>query len=97
MFFYFSTGGFLIASFLTTFMISLPIDKISMDRISFLTIIPYGMAVIISLFIKDIDINKEEKPKLRKSLKTALKNKQIILLVLSVALAREVVQSITVF
>jgi MFS family permease len=93
----FSTGGFLVASFLTTFMISSPIDKISMDRTSFLTIIPYGMAVVISLFIKDIEINKQTKPKLRKSLKTALKNKQIILLVLSVALAREVVQSITVF
>ena len=93
----FSTGGFLVASFLTTFMISSPIDKISMDRTSFLTIIPYGMAVVISLFIKDVEINKETKPKLRKSLKKALKNKQIILLVLSVALAREVVQSITVF
>lgn len=92
-----STSGFLVASFLTTFMISSPIDKISMDRTSFLTIIPYGIAVIISLFIKDIEINKEEKPKLSKSLKVALKNKQIILLVLSVALAREVVQSITVF
>lgn len=93
----FSTSGFLVASFLTTFMISSPIDKISMDRTSFITIIPYGMAVIISLFIKDIEIDKGEKPELRKSLKTALKNKQIILLVLSVALAREVVQSITVF
>ena len=93
----FSTSGFLIASFLTTFMISSPLDTTSMDRTSFLTIIPYGLAVIISLFIKDIEINKEEKPKLRKSLRRVLKNKQIILLVLSVALAREVVQSITVF
>lgn len=92
-----STSGFLVASFLTTFMISSPIDKISMDRTSFLTIIPYGLAVIISLFIVDIKINKDERHKIRGSIKTALKNKQIILLVLSVALAREVVQAITVF
>lgn len=93
----FATGGFLIASFLTTFIISSPIDKASIDRTGFLTIMPYGIAVIVSLFIKDIEVNKEEKPKLKNSLRTALNNKQIIFLVLSVSLAREVFQSITVF
>lgn len=93
----FSTAGFLLASFITTFIITSPITKVSMDRTSFLTIIPYGMAVVISLFIKDIEINKEEKVNVRRSLNTALKNKQIILLVLSFALVREVFQAITVF
>jgi MFS family permease len=93
----FSTAGFLLASFITTFIITSPITKVSMDRTSFFTIIPYGMAVIISLFIKDIKINKEENVNVRRSLKTALKNKQIILLVLSFALVREVFQAITVF
>ncbi len=88
----FSTGGFLIASLLYTFIIG-----VSMDAASFLTIIPYGMAAILCLFLKDTPVNKESRPKLRSSILLVLKNKSIILLVLSVALAREVVQAITVF
>ena len=88
----FSTGGLFIASLFSTLIIGK-----SMDQATFLTIIPYGMAVTVSLFLQDIRVNHKEKPKLRSSFRMALKNKHLILLVFSVALAREVVQSVTVF
>lgn len=93
----FSTGGFLIASLLTTLIISSPINKTSIDRTGLLTIIPYGLAVIVSIFIKDVETDNLKKPKLRESIKIALGNRDILLLVISVALAREVVQAISVF
>lgn len=87
----FSTSGFLIASLMSSIIV-----KYSMDSTAFLTIIPYGIATIVTLFIKEVEY-KEEKPKLRESLKTAFKNKQIIILVVSTALISEVAQAISVF
>lgn len=88
----FSTSGLLIASLLSTFVIGSSLDKAGL-----LTIYPYALAAILGLFIKDLKICREEKPKITKSLRRALRNVPIIMLVLSFALAREVVQSITVF
>lgn len=88
----FSTVGFLIASLVSSFLV-----KYSMDSTAFWTIIPYGLAAILTLFIKDTKIEHEKKPKLKQSLLTALKNKNIIILVLSAALISEVVQAVSVF
>ena len=88
----FSTSGFLIASLFTSIIV-----KQSMDRTAFWTIIPYFVAFLLTLLIKDTENRLREKPDLRKSLKAALGNKQIVVFVLSAALMREVVQAVSVF
>ncbi|MCB2309477.1 MFS transporter [Clostridium estertheticum] len=88
----FSTGGYLIASIIFSVLI-----KQSMDNTAFWTIIPYGIAAVLTLFLKDIDVKSKEKPKFKQSLLTAFKNKSIILLVISFALINEVVQVVSVF
>lgn len=87
-----STVGFLMASFMSTALI-----KISMDSTAFWTIIPYGLAVIFTFFIKDVEMYKEEKPILRVSFQNALKSKDIIILIISASLINEVVQTVSVF
>lgn len=88
----FSTGGYLIASFMYGVFI-----KQSMDSTAFYTIIPYGVAAILTLLIKDVDVAYEEKPKFKQSLITAFKNKSVIILVISFALINEVVQVVGIF
>ncbi|WP_040214546.1 MFS transporter [Clostridium polynesiense] len=88
----FTTGGFLIASLMSSFLI-----KESLDSTAFWTIIPYGVAFILTLFLKDIKEEEEERPNLKRSFFTAFKNKKIIPLVLSMALISEVVQAVSVF
>lgn len=87
-----ATAGFLIASFISTALI-----KISLDSTAFWTIIPYGIAVVFTFFIKDVEIYKEEKPILRESISRVIKNKEIIFLVISASLINEVVQAVSVF
>lgn len=88
----FSTAGFLIASVVSSILI-----KYSMESTAFWTIIPYGLAAILTFFIRDAKMQHEEKPKFKQSLFIALKNKNIILLILSAALIGEVVQAVSVF
>lgn len=88
----FSTGGYLIASFMYGVLI-----KQSMDSTAFYTIIPYAVAAILTLFIKDLEVAHEEKPKFKQSLLTAFKNKSVIILVISFALINEVVQVVGIF
>lgn len=88
----FSTGGYLIASVMYGIIV-----KNSMDSTAFYTIIPYALAAILTLFIKDVNVQQEERPKFKQSLLTALKNKSIIVLVISFALINEVVQVVGVF
>jgi len=88
----FSTGGYLIASIIFSILV-----RQSMNSTVFWTIIPYAAASILTLFIKDIKVQHEEKPKLRVSLLKALKNKNVIVLVISFALINEVVQVVSVF
>lgn len=88
----FSTSGYLIASVISSILI-----KESMDSAAFWTIIPYAMAGILTLFIKDVNVQRTEKPKFKNSLFMALKNKSIIILVISSSLINEVVQAVGVF
>lgn len=88
----FSTGGYLIASFMYGVLV-----KQSMDSTAFYTIIPYAVAAILTLFIKDLDVSHKEKPKFKQSLLTTFKNKSVIILVISFALINEVVQVVGIF
>lgn len=84
--------GYLIAS-----LISPIIVRFSIDKTGFFTIIPYGIAVMLTLFIRDVKIDIKEKPRLRDSFRNAFRYKQIIILVISIALIREVFQATSVF
>ncbi len=89
----FGTAGFLIASVLSTFVIAK-----SMDYAAFLTIFPYGVAALLTFFIQDAKENIEkEKNSIYKSIRNVLKDKEILLFVLAVALINEVYRSISVF
>ncbi|MDP4089635.1 MAG: MFS transporter [Bacillota bacterium] len=87
-----ATAGFLAASLLSTAIVGR-----SMDETALLTIIPYGLAALLTFFLRDIEMAQERRPKLRKSLKNALRNRQILLIVISAALGREVIQAVSVF
>ncbi len=87
-----STAGFMLASLLSTVLISKSIDYAAL-----FTIYPYGLAVVFTFFLEDVKTQKVAKQKLLGSIKAAFKNKQIIMLVITAALAREVVQASSVF
>lgn len=88
----FSTIGFLAAC-----IASYSIIDISMDTAAFLTIIPYGIATIATLFISDTSKSSNKSNSILYNLKVTFKNKQIIYIVISFALISVVVQSVTVF
>lgn len=88
----FSTVGYLVASAMFSIIV-----RQSIDSTAFCTIIPYGMAAVLSLFIKEVNVHKEEKLNFRESFIKALKNKSIIILVISFVLINEVVQVVSVF
>lgn len=85
-------AGFFIASILSS-----SIVKYSLDKTAFFTTIPYGIAAVLTLFLKEVKLDSEEKPKLRDSFRTAFKSKEIIIFVISIALIRETVQAVQVF
>ena len=88
----FSNGGYLIASGIFSILV-----RQSMDCTAFWTIIPYAVAAVLTLFLKEVKMQCEKKPKFKQSLLTAFKNKSIIILVISSALISEVVQAVSVF
>ena len=53
--------------------------KKSMEMAAFATIIPYGIAVVLTFFIIDDKCSVGEKLKIRDSLKLLLRNKRMIL------------------
>ena len=87
-----ATGGYLIAS-----LISPMILRYSIDQTAFFSIFPYGIAVVLTLLINDVQSKQKERLRLRDSIKNALSNKHIIVLIIAVALIREVVQAASVF
>lgn len=91
------TAGFLMASVLSTAMISSPLDSLTVDRTGFYTIFPYAIAFALTFFLKEVPRVIEKRPKLRHSVKKALKNTHLMGLVIAVSLAREIYQSVTVF
>jgi MFS family permease len=90
----FSTLGFLIATLLSTFTIS-----ISMDFTVWITIFPYAIAVVLSLFLKNTACENDSKKResIVEILKTAIRCKAAICFLLSMAIVTEVSHSIIVF
>lgn len=86
------TAGFFIASFLSTIIIAKSIDYAAL-----LTIIPYGLAAFLTLFIKDVNDYSQEKLTLKKSFKNVLKKKWMLVFVIAIAFVQEVQHMITVF
>lgn len=86
-----------IAGFLLACLLSTKIVERSMDLTVFGTIIPYGAAVILTFFIKDVSHDLEKKPNIKDSIRDVLNNKQIIIIVLVFALISETTHSIGVF
>ncbi|MBU5483674.1 MFS transporter [Clostridium sp. MSJ-11] len=87
----FSAAGFFTASFLSTFMI-----KVSLNLPVYITIFPYGMAFLLVFFLKDVKpANKELR--ISGSLKTVLKNKEILIFIVAIALISEATHSICIF
>lgn len=89
---FFSILGFLLGSILSTFIIN-----ISMDLAAFYTIIPYGVAFLLSFLLKDVKGKASESIGIINNLKCILEKRNILVLVIAIALIGEVVQSITVF
>ncbi len=92
------TAGFLLASVMSSFMITSPLDASSIDRTGFYTIFPYALAFILSWFLKEMPQEScTETPRLRDSIRKAFKLPSILGLVIAVSLAREIFQAVTVF
>lgn len=89
---FFSILGFLLGSILSTFIIN-----VSMDLTAFYTIIPYGVAFLLSFLLKDVKGKSLESIGIIKNLKCILQKRDILIFVIAIALVTEVVQSITVF
>ena len=89
---FFSNVGFLLGSVISTFIIN-----ISIDLSAYYTIIPYALAFIISLFLLDVKGESKKSKGIIFNIKEAISKKEIIILILGIALVAEVVQSITVF
>jgi len=87
-----SSFGFLLASALSTFML-----KVSMETTTFFTIFPYAISFVLTLFLIDLPISKNENNSIFNHLKTAFSNTTIIYLVLASALMIEINQATTVF
>jgi len=88
----FGTLGFLIASVLSTFIVS-----VSLDYTALLTIFPYGLSVLITLFLAEVKSESKEKSSVYMTFKRAFADKSVLLFVFSIALVIEVVQAVTVF
>ncbi len=86
------SSGFLIASILSS-----KIVEYSLDKTAFFTIIPYGIASVLTFFLKEVKPDLSERTKLKNSFKEAFRSKQIIIFVISMSLIREVVQAVGVF
>lgn len=89
---WFSTIGFLIGSIISTYIVN-----ISMDLAAYYTIIPYGVAFLMSLFIVDIKTEIVKKESIKDNFKFVISNKSMIIFIVGTSLISEVVQSITVF
>lgn len=86
-----SAAGYLTASMTSTFLI-----KISLDLTVLYTIVPYSIALFLSVFLLDVKY-KRENISFNVSIKNALKNKSIFLFVISMGIVSEINHSICVF
>lgn len=89
---WFSTIVFLLGSIMSTYIIN-----ISLDLTAYYTIIPYGLAFLVSLFLIDVKNEIVKKESIKDNLKIVLANTSIIIFIVGISLISEVVQSITVY
>jgi MFS family permease len=88
----FGTLGFLISSVLSTFIVA-----VSLDYTALLTIFPYGLSVVMTLFLAEVKLESKDKSSVLMNFKRAFADKSVLLFVFSIALVIEVVQAVTVF
>lgn len=88
----FGTLGFIGASLLSTIII-----KKSIDYTAFFTIIPYGIAAIFTMFLKETAHEKEKHLCIIESIKRVISKKQMITFVFSISLIGVVTHSVSVF
>lgn len=86
------TAGLLFASFVFTFFI-----KGNIDLSGFLTVIPYGIAFVLTLFIDDIKRESSEHISILGFIKTFIKDKKLILFLIVSVLLTESVHEINTF
>lgn len=88
----FGTGGLLIASLASSYLI-----EGSLDNAVRWTIFPYFMAMLATFFLHDPGQKAKQKADFKKSVKHVLENRNFIMLLIAVALIQEVYQSVSVF
>lgn len=88
----FGTLGFLIASILSSFIVT-----VSIDHTALLTIFPYGISALLTFFLDEVKSATTENFNIYSNFKHAFEDKSIILFIFSIALVMEVVQAVTVF
>lgn len=89
---FYGSIGFFFASILSGFML-----KISMEITTISTVISHSIAFIATIFLKEVNNNKEEKVSIIETFKEVCKDKGIIIFIISYGLIEEIVQIITVF
>ena len=87
-----SNVGYLLGSLLSIVIVSK-----SMDLAVFYTIIPYGLAFILSLFLKDTNYIATKKVSLINNFKSIINNKNIFIFIFGTVILTEVAHGITVF
>lgn len=88
----FGTLGFMLASILSAFII-----PISLDYTALFTIVPYGVSVVVTFFLREVKTDVSEKTNIIQHFKSTLKDRSIWIFVFAVVLVVEVAQAVTVF
>jgi MFS family permease len=86
------TLGFLLACFASSWIV-----KISIDATAFFTIFPYGIAMILTFFLVEVEFEKKDTKKLKENVRLAFADRSIVFLVVAMALMVEIFQAATVF
>ncbi|BES63834.1 MFS transporter [Gottschalkiaceae bacterium SANA] len=86
------TLGFLLACFASSWIV-----KISIDATAFFTIFPYGIAMIFTFFLVEVEFEKKDTKKLKENMRLAFADRSIVFLVVAMALMVEIFQAATVF
>lgn len=88
---FYSILGFLVASITSSLIV-----QFSINSTVVLTIISYGIAFILSLFLDEVSTSRDS-VSIKKNFKEVFNNKKMFIFIISITLISEVVQSITVY
>ena len=89
---FYTTLGFLLASLSSVFIIEISMES----TVLFITIVAYGIAFILSLFLDEVPKD-EKNASIKMNFKETFNNKNIIVFIISITLFSEIVQGITVY